>query len=433
MVLAALGLPAGAVEFDRGELRVELGGSARTLYTRTRALHLHTLQRYKINPSDTASLLGRLRLEGEFNYAERWSGQIVYDNEARSGTVIDSFDLALAEDIGTRTWFSLDHVISDHDDLFWRDLLYRGWVRYQDSRLEVTLGRQRIPLGRARLWNPTDLFNPIEPLAIEGDQRIGQDAVLGRLQFYDGLYVMGIWSPQDDPDEHRAAGRVEMVRPELDAALMAGRFGRDWVFGGDFARNVGGAALRGEATYTSVEGTDRDFWQVVLSIDYSAPIGSGVYLLAEHFYNENLVTPGDRELVALAQSFAVADAGPGCQPGTPPLPGAPSPPPLTNPQTKCLLNTLANATTPFLDRFTTIARNQTGFQAGYDLTPLLRTNLLAIYDWNGASLAIFPVLSWSARDDLDVSGGFQFFLGRDDDTEYGGRANVVYVQLDFFF
>ncbi|MFB3099474.1 MAG: hypothetical protein ACE1ZX_05510, partial [Acidimicrobiia bacterium] len=76
-------------------------------------------------------------------------------------------------------------------------LLYRGWVRYEGRSFDVTLGRQRIPLGRARLWNPTDLFNPIFPLAIEGDQRIGQDAVVARWEPLDEIWLVGLWSPQD--------------------------------------------------------------------------------------------------------------------------------------------------------------------------------------------------------------------------------------------
>jgi hypothetical protein len=230
-----------------------------------------------------------------------------------------------------------------------------------------------------------------------------------------------------------------VVRPALDAAVMGGLFGRDWMMGGDFARNLGGAAVRGEATYTRVRHAD-SIWQIVLSIDYNAPLGSGLYLLAEHFYNTNRVNPDEQALVNLA----VLDSA------SPPTNLPDTSEPLTNAQTKKLLNQLASAQFSFLDRFTTFALHQTAFQAGYDLTPLLHANLLTIYDWSGESVAIFPVLSWSVRDDLDLSAGLQLFYGRNPDTsalttaagtakvsrlesEYGGRSNVVFVQLDFFF
>ena len=38
----------------------------------------------------------------------------------------------------------------------------------------------------------------------------------------------------------------------------------------------------------------------------------------------------------------------------------------------------------------TISHNQTGLSLGYDLTPLVRANLLWIHDWNGPSEALVP-------------------------------------------
>lgn len=412
LVAVLLAAPAGAASFDRGDLRVELAGSAKTLYTATRSLHLHEIERFGKTPSDTGSLLGRLRLEGEFGYGERWAGELVYDVEGRTGSGLDPAAFAIAEEIGTRTWLDLDRTVSDHDDLHARHLLYRGWLRYHDERLELTLGRQRIPLGRGRLWNPTDLFNPIGPLEIEGDQRIGQDAALARVRLGEGIWGVGIWSPQDDPDDHRAAVRLEMVRRQLDAAVMSGRFGRDWMFGGDFARNLGGAAIRGEATYTRLKHAD-GIWQVVLSIDYTASVGSGLYLLAEHFYNENLIDSSEGDLSTLVSAFGMR-------------------PQLTPAETKRLLRGLAEVQAPFLDRFTTVARHQTGFQAGYDLTPLIRANLLTIFDWDEGSIAVFPILFWAARDDLEVSGGLQLFYGSAD-SQYGRIPPVFFMQIELFF
>lgn len=401
--LAAAGPAAGAVEIDRGDLRAELSAQLRALYQLTRAFDAEDLLREgRSTRRDSWSLLSRARFEGELAWRDRVYAEVIYDVEGRTGTGLDTLRFAVADAIGTGTWLDGDRVFSRHADGDWRHLVYRAWVRYESERFELTLGRQRIPLGRGRLWNPSDLFNPIPPLAIEGQQRIGQDAVMARWKAGEGLWGSLIWSPMDDPDDHRAALRVELTRPELDAAGFVGRFARDWVFGLDFARNLGDAAVRGEATYTDLERGGR-IWQVVASLDYTFPVGSGLYTLVEHLYNENLVRP-------LRLGAPVPAASP-----------------------EAAVRQLVGAQLPLLDRIATTVRNQTGFMASYELTPLLNGSLLAIYDWHGPSAALFPVLAYSATSNLQLSVGAQLFIGPRGRSEYGDAANLLFLQLNYFF
>ena len=100
------------------------------------------------------------------------------------------------------------------------------------------------------------------------------------------LHAVGIWAPQDDPDEHRGALRLEYSTIALDAAVLAGRVDRDWVFGGDFATNLWGAALRGEATYTKPKGGER-YWQVVGSIDYTVGIGAELFFEVDEILDQS--------------------------------------------------------------------------------------------------------------------------------------------------
>jgi hypothetical protein len=402
--LLLLGAASGrAAEFDRGELHLEISGSVRTLFTHTREIDAEGLI---IDGStrrrDSGQLLGRARLTAEATYGDRLSGRITYDNEFFTGTALDSLSFQLGKSIGLQTWVDLDRDISDHADGFWRHLVYRAWVRYQGDDLEVTLGRQRIALGRGRVWNPTDLFNPIPALAIEPGQRVGQDSALLRVRLTQDLWGVAIWSPQDDPDQHRAAARLELSKIALDAAVMAARIGRDWVFGVDFARNVLGAAVRGEATYTHLRAGGR-IWQVVASIDYTFGVGSGLYALAEHFFNEDLIP---------ATNFAnLAGVGSLDQ----------------------VLRRLPERQVSAISRLPARVRNKTAFQVGYDLTPLLRLGLLWIHDWHGPSEAFVPSLSYSPRSDLEISLGAQLFVASDEDSEYADLPGLVFVQLEWFF
>lgn len=55
--------------------------------------------------------------------------------------------------------------------------LYRAYGQYQGKRHFWSVGRQRIPLGVGRIWNPIDVFNPIDAQAVETDERTGTDSV----------------------------------------------------------------------------------------------------------------------------------------------------------------------------------------------------------------------------------------------------------------
>lgn len=406
--LASAG-PAAAAQFDRGDLRIELSGSMRGLYTFTRELDAEKFTAAALAGTpfptrrDSWRGLARARVELETVWEDRLYGQLIYDVELRTGTTLDSLSFASAERIGIRTWVDADRVFARHRDLHAQHLIYRAWLRYERSGFDLTVGRQRIALGRGRMWNPTDLFNPIFPLAIESGQRVGQDSLVARIELRPGAWAELMWSPQDDWREHRGALRFEKVGTELDLALMFGSMAGDRVLGFDFARNLGDAALRGEAIVMD-PGRGGQIWQAVLSLDYTFTVGSGLYALVEHLYNENRVS---RLQPTAFSSF----------------PGS----------AEQLLDAVAATQEPFLDRITTVQRHLTGFQLGYELSANWRANLLWIYDWRGPSAAIFPALSWTVTDDLVVTAGAQFFIGPRERSEYGSATNLAFLQVDAYF
>jgi hypothetical protein len=83
-------------------------------------------------------------------------------------------------------------------------------------------------------------------------------------------------------------------------------------------------------------------------------------------------------------------------------------------------------------RVVAIARHQTGVMLGYDLTPTLRGDLLAIYDWSGHSAAIAPQFRYTPRGDLEVTLGLQLFTGRRA-SQYGQAENLAFVVVEYFF
>jgi opacity protein-like surface antigen len=55
--------------------------------------------------------------------------------------------------------------------------IYRAYLEYRGMKHFWSVGKQRIPLGVGRIWNPIDVFNPIDSEAIETDERIGTDSI----------------------------------------------------------------------------------------------------------------------------------------------------------------------------------------------------------------------------------------------------------------
>jgi hypothetical protein len=410
ILLLSCASSARAAELDFGDWKLDLTASVRELVTtgrdqRTVEVFPAPDGTFSLGVSPSLLAQTRARIDLQARYQKRWSAQISYDNELFLGTGRKALAFALADERGRETWIDLDRTLADTSDVTWQHLLYRGWVRYEGVDVEVSAGRQRIALGRARLWNPTDLFNPIPPLAIEGDQRIGVDSVVGRARVQDDLWLVAIVAPQDRDDLYRSALRLELSRRSLDAALMFARIETDSVFGVDFATNLGDAALRGEGTWT-FHASGGHTTQLVASLDHTFGIGAGVYALVEHFYNGNTF---DRD--ALRRALEAL-------------------PPLTREQGLSLLT--QSGVLP-ASELVTSSHNQTGFQLGYDLTPLVRVDLLWIHDWEGPSEALFPVLSWSARQDLELSLGAQFFAGKAGKGNYGGLDPLFFVRCDLYF
>ena len=241
--------------------------------------------------------LSRLRLEIDVGVTSWLTGHVVADNELFAGD-LDTLEATLGDDLSSDSFFGAEDNVTQNDHAAWRTLLYRGYLRAELGPTEWIVGRQRIAWGVGRLWNPIDRFNPIPPLAIEGDQSEGIDAVLARWNFDGFNAVEAIYAPGSSQDDARYALRVLGVTLDTDWSVMAGVFERAPTVGFDLARNLGDAAIRFEVVYADPTqnytplgaGSSQeqgDFWQVVGSIDYTLDLGSGLYLLLEHLYNGN--------------------------------------------------------------------------------------------------------------------------------------------------
>jgi hypothetical protein len=435
--VALVGGEAAARELWRsGDASLEASGSLRELFTVTRGTDASDFAEAALGdptclpattfPScaawaergetDVITSLTRLRLRLDGRLSERISAVFVYDHEWLGGT-LDTFEAQVGDSLSSGRFDDLGWTITESRDFEWRHEIYRGFVKYEGEHLEVTLGRQRVPWGVGRLWNPIDRFNAIGPLALEPDQSVGVDAAKVRWAFSGFSYAEAVYAVGEHARDRSYAGRLHGVVRDVDVSIMGGVFEEAPTAGFDLASNLWDAAGRLEVVWTDPDrevrpfgetrsGTLPSYWQVVVSVDYDFDIGDGVYALVEHLYNGN------------ALGFGSGRAGPALgffqESGTPAVvvPGSPD-----------LLGQ---------SRVVSAAEHLTGFQLGYDLTPELRGNLLVIADWRGGSAGIFPSLLYSPLGWLELTVGVQLFDGPRE-SEFGTAETVGYLLAEAFF
>jgi hypothetical protein len=378
---------------------------------------------FEVGETGIFTSLTRLRLDFDLRVAKWLSAVVVYDNQWLGGD-LDTFEAQLGEDFATGSLLHSNLTVTSSSSFEWTMDLYRAYLLLETKYLEVTLGRQRVPWGVGRLWNPIDRFNAIPPLLIEADQVNGVDAVKARVLFSGFTFFEAVYAAASRGRDRAAAGRLHGVLWDTDYSLIAGVFDEAPTAGFDLATNLGDAAGRIEAVWAyptrdvrpfgSTESAPRpNFWQVVVSIDYDLDVGNGLYLLAEYFYNGNALGFGTGKADGLLGFFQETDQ------------------PLSSGQS---VRVVAPGSVDLFggSRLVTNAAHLTGFEAGYDLTPELRGDLLVIVDWQGLSATFFPTLTWSPLGWLEIRAGVQASTGPHL-SQYGNAKPLGFLQLEAFF
>lgn len=329
-----------------------------------------------------ATDLARLRLEVKAASGP-WAAQIAYDQQLIYGGLVTSPEFAIAAATPEPTYIDTNALISSRGRHQWLHRLYRGWLGFDTGRLAVSMGRQRIAWGSGRLWNPTDRFNPIDPTAVEPDEKTGVDSVMGEYR-YSGFGAVQLVAAPGRAGRHvsrKLAARWRDTFGETDLSMLVGRFGDQIALGVDATTNLWDGGLRGELMHARSRGAA--YTQLAAGYDYTLTnevFPEGLYLLAEYFFNDA--------------------AGP------------------------------IDAT--ITDRLQTQSRHLFGFSAGYDLTPLWRLDGLLILDADQGGRFFAPQITWSARANVDVIAFAQLSAGNAG-SDFAARANTYILQLDVYF
>lgn len=312
--------------------------------------------------------------------------KVEYDHELRIGGLVRDPAYQASKLLPGRTWVDASAWIDQRASSDWRHTLYRGWLQYDEGAIQLTIGRQRVAWGSGRFWNPTDRFNPISPIAIEQDQKLGVDAanLIWRYSGSGQLQLVAAPGRASQQAERKGALRWRDTFGEFDVALMAAQIGSEDVGGLDVTGNLFGGGIRLELLHAK-PATGSSYTQLSTGYDYTWSseqlFPAGLYIAVEYFYNS---AP---DLLGLSAST---------------------------------------------DRLRSRQSSLWAAQLGYDITPLIRASATWIGDFAGSSHFIAPQLSWSATSSLDIALFAQLPSGRQG-GEFSAFHELYAVRVDWYF
>ncbi len=265
----------------------------------------------------------------------------------------------------------------------------RLFVEWDSDDWLIRSGRQRVNWGVNMLTNPNDIFNIYSLYAIDYPERPGSDAI--RIQRFTGIdsRIELAVSPGRQRRQTVAAILYGFDVRGYNMQVIGGYYRDRLAVGGGWAGNLGGAGFKGETMLfhdldrQKEAGKRRTNAIVALSLDYM--FDNGLFIVSELLYNRD----GGKRDYQLFGSGISAD----------------------NPS---------------------FTRYQAALQLNYLIHPLLNGSMTGIYYLREEAFFIAPALSWSVRQNLDLTVSAQFFSGGRD-TPVGQPADLYMAALKYNF
>lgn len=323
----------------------------------------------------------RLRLTDNIK-EENWFANVIADIDNYYGkSYIDSNEYEFFRTISADTPFDTETQAKDYGkgEIFGR--IHRFNVGYADEKNSIVFGLQKISMGVGRIWTPTDLFNPRNPLALEPDQIYGTYALSYTYALDKLSEVMGVVAKRQD-DSYKYAGRIKGNVDVADIALDVFSSNDAEMIAYEIEGNVldTGIEWRSEGGYFKDKLLDKEFFQTILGLDYG--FQNGLTVMTEWIHSSKTYT---FEEVYIHQE-----------------------------------STLSN------NRF--LSKDYLGASAYYDFNLLYNGSLSMIYSPKDQGSYIAPILTYSISDDASLALGAMLY-GGDAQSEFGRVDNSYYLRL----
>lgn len=261
----------------------------------------------------------------------------------------------------------------------------RAWVGFANDQWEIRAGRQRINWGVNLFWNSNDLFNAYSLVDFDYEERPGTDALRVQRYFKNMSSLDVAIKPGKNDSDWIGAMMYKFNKWQYDFQLLGGWWNQDIAIGAGWAGNMGTAGLKGEITYFHPQ----DNWQDttgVLSVSISSDyvFKNGLFLTGGFLYS----SAGYDTTFRIAQNLFMA--------------------PLT-----------AKNLMP--------AKYSVLVNAGYPLSPLVNSSMVAVYNPGVNTLFLMPSVALSVSENWDVAlFGQAFWM---DTGVFKNIGNGVFIRL----
>jgi hypothetical protein len=91
-----------------------------------------------------------------------------------------------------RRLFDLTHVIREGEDYVTLQRLDRLSIGHTTEKTVLRFGRQAISWGNGIIFNPVDIFNPFDPMAVDKEYKAGDDLLYGQYLTDSGSDLQGV-------------------------------------------------------------------------------------------------------------------------------------------------------------------------------------------------------------------------------------------------
>jgi len=262
--------------------------------------------------------------------------------------------------------------------------LYRLYAGYADEKHRVSFGLQRVSMGVGRIWNPTDLFNPKNPLALEPDEVYGSFSLVYTYSLSD-LSEMTIIAAQRADNSFKYLGRVKNYLDVLDVSFNIVNMNDVAMVGYELEGELfnTGIELRSEGGWFDDKIHKKRFFQGLMGADFS--------------FENSLTFVG--EWLHTSKTF----------------------------------KTDLKVTTPLGTANNLVLSNDyLGMNVGYEFDALLYGSLITIVSADDGSFYLSPTLSYSLADDTTMRLGTMLNYGKRD-SEFGNYGKTYYLNVNLTF
>ena len=380
IVLLNLGVTLASVSQDKKAKAWELKGYIKDLQSTS----------FIDNPdSITTSNLIHNRINFKWDFAKRLYTRIEARNRIFYGEqvkLIPGFGKYIDTDNG---YVKLTKLWVDERALVAHSIIDRALVSYSESKINLTIGRQRINWGINTVWNPNDLFNAYSFLDFDYEERPGVDAV--RMQYFMKAFssLEFAFKPSKKKNQNVAAALCKFNRWKYDIQFLCGIYYDDLALGTGWAGNIKEAGFKGEATYFRNKNhfsDDNGVLSASAMLDYS--FKNSWYVSGAALYqSQPAIIPQGNTL------FFSSDLS-------------------------------AKHLMPY--RYTYYLRITKGF------TPIMSSNLAVIYSPTDNSIILFPSLGYNVAQNFDLDLTLQSFFSEAFGT-YKAQGNSLYLRMKFSF